>query len=208
MSDKAIYNLIFQAGFSTADKITDVSGRGVGMDVVKQNIEKIKGKIEVTSKPGQGSRILLRIPLTLGIIDGMMVSVGDAKCIVPTLAIREAFRPTDDTITITPDGLELARVRESFYPVIRLHEVLKKEPRSHELSSGILILLEYQDKGICLFVDEILGQQQTVIKGLSDYIGNVRWVSGCTILGDGQVCLILDVGHLVDLFDGKEALCS
>jgi two-component system, chemotaxis family, sensor kinase CheA len=203
LSDKAIYNLIFQAGFSTAEKITDVSGRGVGMDVVKQNIEKIKGKIEVTSKPGQGSRMLLRIPLTLGIIDGMMVSVGDAKCIVPTLAIREAFRPTDDTITITPDGLELARVRESFYPVIRLHEVLKKEPRSHELSEGILILLEYQDKGICLFVDEILGQQQTVIKGLSDYIGNVRWVSGCTILGDGQVCLILDVGHLVDLFDGK-----
>ncbi len=86
-----------------------------------------------------------------------MVSVGDAKCIVPTLAIREAFRPTDDAITTTPDGLELARVRESFYPVIRLHEVLKKEPRSHELSEGILILLEYQDKGICLFVDEPLG---------------------------------------------------
>jgi len=206
MSDKAIYNLIFQAGFSTADKITDVSGRGVGMDVVKQNIEKIKGKIEVTSKPGQGSRMILRIPLTLGIIDGMMVRVGDTKCIVPTLAIREAFRPQAGAITITPDGQELARVRENFFPVIRLHEVLKKEPESRTLPDGILILLEYQDKGVCLFVDEIVGQQQTVIKGLSDYIGNVRWVSGCTILGDGEVCLILDVGHLVDMFEEKEAL--
>ncbi len=206
MSDKAIYNLIFQAGFSTADKITDVSGRGVGMDVVKQNIEKIKGKIEVTSKPGQGSRMILRIPLTLGIIDGMMVRVGDTKCIVPTLAIREAFRPQESAITITPDGQELARVRENFFPVIRLHDVLKKEPESRTLPDGILILLEYQDKGICLFVDEIVGQQQTVIKGLSDYIGNVRWVSGCTILGDGEVCLILDVGHLVDMFDEKEAI--
>ena len=206
MSDKAIYNLIFQAGFSTADKITDVSGRGVGMDVVKQNIEKIKGKIEVSSKPGQGSRMVLRIPLTLGIIDGMMVRVGDTKCIVPTLAIREAFRPQESAITITPDGQELARVRENFFPVIRLHEVLKKEPESRTLPDGILILLEYQDKGICLFVDEIVGQQQTVIKGLSDYIGNVRWVSGCTILGDGEVCLILDVGHLVDMFEEKEAI--
>ncbi len=208
LSDKVIYNLIFQAGFSTAEKITDVSGRGVGMDVVKQNIDKIKGKIEVTSKPGKGSRMLLRIPLTLGIIDGMMVRVGDTKCIVPTLAIREAFRPTDDAITITPDGQALARVRENFYPVIRLHEVLKKEPLSYELSEGILILLDYQDKGICLFVDEILGQQQTVIKGLSDYIGNVRWVSGCTILGDGEVCLILDVGHLVEMFDEKEVIVA
>lgn len=206
MSDKAIYNLIFQAGFSTADKITDVSGRGVGMDVVKQNIEKIKGKIEVTSKPGQGSRMILRIPLTLGIIDGMMVRVGDTKCIVPTLAIREAFRPQESAITITPDGQELARVRENFFPVIRLHDVLKKEPESRTLPDGILILIEYQDKGVCLFVDEIVGQQQTVIKGLSDYIGNVRWVSGCTILGDGEVCLILDVGHLVDMFEEKEAL--
>ena len=206
MSDKAIYNLIFQAGFSTADKITDVSGRGVGMDVVKQNIEKIKGKIEVSSKPGQGSRMILRIPLTLGIIDGMMVRVGDTKCIVPTLAIREAFRPQESAITITPDGQELARVRENFFPVIRLHDVLKKEPESRTLPDGILILLEYQDKGVCLFVDEIVGQQQTVIKGLSDYIGNVRWVSGCTILGDGEVCLILDVGHLVDMFEEKEAI--
>ncbi|WP_298036637.1 chemotaxis protein CheA [uncultured Desulfuromonas sp.] len=205
MSDKAIYNLIFQPGFSTADQITDISGRGVGMDVVKQNLDKIKGKIEVHSKPGLGTRLTLRIPLTLGIIDGMMVRVADTKCIVPTLAIREAFRPEADQITTTPDGEELVRVRESFFPVTRLHKVLDKTPDSDRLEDGILIVLEYQDRGIALFVDEILGQQQTVIKGLSDYIGNVRWFSGCTILGDGEVCLILDVGHFVELMGKKES---
>lgn len=204
LSDKAVANLIFLPGFSTADQVTDVSGRGVGMDVVKQNVEKIKGKIEVQTRPGQGSIFTLRIPLTLAIIDGMMVRVGATRCIVPTLAIREAFRPQASQITITPDGLELARVREKFYPVNRLHRVLDHQPDSLELTDGILILLENQDGGACLFVDEILGQQQTVIKGLSDYIGNVRCVSGCTILGNGEVCLILDVGPLIDSDRGSE----
>ena len=199
MSDKAVYNLIFQPGFSTADKITDISGRGVGMDVVKQNLEKIRGKVEVHSVPGEGTKINLRIPLTLAIIDGMLVRVGNEKCIVPILAIKEAFRPTEDAITITPDGEELVRVRENFFPAVRLHELLNKEPDHHELENGILIVLENQGTSICLFVDEILGQQQTVIKGLSDYIGNVRGVSGCTILGDGEVCLIMDVGSLVEM---------
>lgn len=198
MSDKAICNLIFQPGFSTADQITDVSGRGVGMDVVKQNLEKIKGKIEVQSELGKGCRINLKIPLTLGIIDGMMVRVGQSRCIVPTLSIREAFRPVPEAITIPPDGKEVVRVRESFFPVIRLSDVLSKPADATELPDGILIVLENQDSGIALFVDEILGQQQTVIKALSEYIGNVRAASGCTILGDGEVCLILDVGYLVD----------
>lgn len=205
LSDKQVANLIFLPGFSTADQITDVSGRGVGMDVVKQNVEKIKGKIEVQTRPGQGSTFTLRIPLTLGIIDGMMVRVGTTRCIVPTLAIREAFRPPANVITVTPDGLELARVRDKFYPVNRLHRVLDHEPDSRELTDGILILLENQDGGACLFVDEILGQQQTVIKGLSDYIGSVRCVSGCTILGNGEVCLILDVGPLIDSGRGELA---
>jgi two-component system chemotaxis sensor kinase CheA len=208
LSDKAVANLIFLPGFSTADQVTDVSGRGVGMDVVKQNVEKIKGKIEVQTRPGQGSTFTLRIPLTLGIIDGMMVRVGASRCIVPTLAIREAFRPQAVQITVTPDGLELARVREKFYPVNRLHNVLGLEPDSFELTDGILILLENQDGGACLFVDEILGQQQTVIKGLSDYIGNVRCVSGCTILGNGEVCLILDVAPLIDAERAEMARAS
>jgi len=203
LTDKQINNLIFAPGFSTAEKITDISGRGVGMDVVKKNLERIKGKIDVTSTPGQGSKIILRIPLTLAIIDGMIVRVGSATCIVPTLSMLEAYRPVMDQITITPDGDELAKVRENFLPVIRLHEVLGKKPDSSNLEDGILIVLESQETRFCLFIDEILGQQQTVIKGLSKYIGNVSGVSGCTILGDGGVCLILDVGTLIEAAENK-----
>ena len=203
MTEKQINNLIFAPGFSTAAQITDISGRGVGMDVVKKNLEKIKGKIDVTSVPGQGTRINLRIPLTLAIIDGMIVRVGETTCIVPTLSILEAYRPEMSQITITPDGAELAKVRENFFPIVRLHDILGKEPDSRTLSDGILIVLEYQDNRFCLFIDEILGQQQTVIKGLSDFIGNVQGVSGCTILGDGGVSLILDVGTLVESADSK-----
>jgi two-component system chemotaxis sensor kinase CheA len=198
LPDKYVYNLIFQPGFSTAEKITDISGRGVGMDVVKQNLEKIKGKIDVSSVPGQGTIMKLRIPLTLAIIDGMLVRVGDVHCIVPVLAIKEAFRPEADGITTTPDNQELVRVREAFLPVVKLHELLEVEPDSRELVEGILIVLEHQDRYVCLQVDEIMGQQQTVIKGLSEYIGNVHGCSGCTILGNGDICLILDVGSLVE----------
>lgn len=198
MSDREVWNMIFLPGFSTAEQITDISGRGVGMDVVKKNIEKIKGKVELTSTPNQGTRFTLRIPLTLGIIDGMLLRVGSAKCIIPTLAINQAFRPTPAMITVTPDGLELVRVRERFYPVVRLHQILANAPEFTELSAGILLTLEHQGAIIALFVDELLGQQQTVIKGLSEHFENARWVTGCTILGDGEVCLILDVGHLVD----------
>jgi two-component system chemotaxis sensor kinase CheA len=203
LSDKAIYNMIFAPGFSTAAQVTDISGRGVGMDVVKRNLEKIKGKIDVSSTPGQGTRIDLRIPLTLAIIDGMLVRVGTTTCIVPTLSILEAFRPTMEQMTITPEGDELVRVRENFFPVIRLHEILEKEPDSKELPDGILIVLENQDTRFCLFVDEIVGQQQTVIKGLSEFIGNVAGVSGCTILGDGGVSLILDIGSLGESAENK-----
>ena len=204
LTDKQINNLIFAPGFSTAAQITDISGRGVGMDVVKKNLEKIKGKIDVYSTPGQGSKIILRIPLTLAIIDGMIVRVGTASCIVPTLSMLEAFRPVAEQITTTPDGEELAKVRENFLPIIRLYEILGKEPDSSKLEDGILIVLEYQETRFCLFIDEILGQQQTVIKGLSNFIGNVPGVSGCTILGDGNVCLILDVGTLVDSAESKK----
>jgi two-component system chemotaxis sensor kinase CheA len=205
LSDKVVYSLIFQPGFSTADRITDISGRGVGMDVVKQNLEKIKGSIDVLSRPGHGTRITLRIPLTLGIIDGMLIRSGRAKCIVPLLAVREIFRPEERLITITPDGGEIVRVRESFFPILRLHEIIKNEPDSTRLEDGVLIVLEHQENRVCLFADEILGQQQTVIKGLPDYLGQVRAASGCTILGDGEVCIILDVGHLVAMKEPEEA---
>jgi two-component system chemotaxis sensor kinase CheA len=199
MSDKAVYNLIFAPGFSTAEKITDISGRGVGMDVVRKNLEKINGKIDVDSRDGLGTRVRLRIPLTLAIIEGMLILVGRTRCILPLLAIREIFCPEPEAITVTPDGLELVKVRGEFYPIIRMDPIINNESGVEKLNEGVLVLVEHQETKVCLFVNEILGQQQTVIKGLSEYLGSARCVSGCTILGDGEVCLILDVGTLVEI---------
>ncbi len=205
MSDGEVYNLIFAPGFSTASEVTDISGRGVGMDVVRQNLLKIRGKTLIRSKPGQGTTISLRIPLTLAIIEGMMVRTGTAKYIIPILSIRESLKPNASMVTKGPDGQEIVKVRDRLLPVYRLHELHDVTPDSLNLDKGILIILEAHER-ICLFVDEILGQQQTVIKGLSKYIsrqGNVGGVSGCTILGNGEVCLILDVHKLVELTQGS-----
>ncbi len=205
MTDRDVFKLIFAPGFSTADKVTDISGRGVGMDVVRQNLEKIKGKIEVSSKAGLGTRVLLRIPLTLAIIAGMLCRVGRTKLIVPLLAIREIFQPDPESITVTPEGDELVKVRGKFFPVVRLHGVVNTHPAPEmKLAEGIIVLVEHQETGIALFLDEILGEQQTVIKGLSDYFGAVRCISGCTILGNGEVCLILDVGSLAEMRSEEE----
>ncbi len=195
-----VYQLIFAPGFSTAEKVTDISGRGVGMDVVRQNLIKVRGEVEVMSTPGVGSTITLRIPLTLAIIEGMMVRTGQSKYILPILSIRESFQPTPAMITMSPDGQEIVKVRSHLLPVYRLHDLHHIEPDSRKLEDGILIVLD-AGKRVCLFVDQILGQQQTVIKGLSKYIsthGNVGGVSGCTILGNGEVCLILDVHKVIE----------
>ncbi len=201
LSDDEALQLIFKPGFSTAEQITDISGRGVGMDVVRKNLEDIKGRVEVASKLGVGTTITLHIPLTLAIIDGMLIRVGGCRYIIPILSIRESFKPDPSAITITPDGQELVRVRNNLLPVLRLHKIHNIEPDSRRFEDGILIILESREDNICLFVDELLGQQQTVIKSLSQYIGRqgeVSGVSGCTILSDGEVCLILDVQALVE----------
>ncbi len=192
--DEKIFKLVFEPGFSTADKVTDISGRGVGMDVVKRNIEKLNGRIDIMSKWGQGSTFTLRIPLTLAIVDAMLVRVGTGKYMIPTLAIRESLVPTMNQITITPEGREILRLREEMVPVIRLYDVFGREPGSVKLKDGILIVAEDSGRSFAFFVDEIIGQQQTVIKGLPDYVGNSPGFSGCTILGDGTVSLIVDVG--------------
>ncbi len=201
LSDSEVYQLIFAPGFSTAEKVTDISGRGVGMDVVRQNLIKIRGEVEVDSTPGVGSTITLRIPLTLAIIEGMMVRTGNSKYILPILSIRESFQPTPSMITMSPDGQEVVKVRNRLLPVYRLHVLHQVKPDSLQLEDGILIVLD-AGRRVCLFVDQILGQQQTVIKGLSKYIskhGDVGGVSGCTILGNGEVCLILDVQKIIDI---------
>jgi len=197
ISDEKIFKLIFEPGFSTAEKVTDVSGRGVGMDVVNRNLEKIKGKVDIKSSLGNGSTFTLRIPLTLAIVDGMLVRAGDAHYIIPLLSIRESFRPDPDNITILPDGREVVKVREELIPVTRIHRLYNVKSDYTELHEGILVIIEHQDEAICLFLDEVVGQQQTVIKALPGYMSNIQGVSGCSILGDGQVCLILDVGTII-----------
>ena len=192
--DEKVFKLVFEPGFSTADKVTDISGRGVGMDVVKRNIEKLNGRIDIVSRAGQGSTFTLRIPLTLAIVDAMLVRVGKGRYMIPTLTIRESLVPMRQQVTITPEGREILRLREEMVPVIRLYDVFVQEPGSEKLKDGILIVAEDAGRSFAFFVDEIVGQQQTVIKGLPDYVGKSNGFSGCTILGDGTVSLIVDVG--------------
>ena len=195
-SDERIYRLVFEAGFSTAEKITDISGRGVGMDVVRKNIEKLNGRIDIQSVEGHGSTFILRIPLTLAIIDAMLVRVGTAKYMIPTLAILESIVPTSKQVTVTPDGKEILRLRDEMIPIIRLYDIFNQQGDSERLKDGILIITEDAGQAYAIFVDEIVGQQQAVIKGLPDYIGKADGFSGCTILGDGTVSLIVDIGTI------------
>ncbi len=197
LSEQDITELIFQPGISTSDIVTAVSGRGVGMDVVKKNIEKIKGHIDIHSRPGYGTTFIMRIPLTLAIIDGMLVRVGEASYTVPLLSIRESIQIEEEQITVTMDGQEMVKVRDELIPVIRLHRLYNLEADYYNLHEGLLVIVEHQRETACLFIDEIIGEQQTVIKGLTGYMEGVRGVSGCTILGDGEVSLILDVAGLI-----------
>lgn len=197
MHDDEVYKLIFEPGFSTAATITDVSGRGVGMDVVKRNLEKLKGRVDVQSVAGKGTNVILRIPLTLAIIEGMLIRVGDSQYTVPLLSIRESFRPDPNQVTVTMDGQEVVKVRNEMIPVVRLHEIYKIRSDTEDLYEGILVIVDSGRKQVCVFADEILGQHQTVIKAMPSYLGDARGLSGCTILGNGEVSLILDVGSLI-----------
>lgn len=201
LTDEEIYRLIFEPGFSTADKVSDVSGRGVGMDVVKRNIDKVKGRIDIDTKKGEYTKIFLRIPLTLAVIEGMIIRVGETKYTIPTISIIEFFRPDPKIITVLTDGQEVVKLRDELLPVVRLHNLHNITPDSKSLAEGILVVIYVRGTKICLFIDEVLGQQQTVVKGLSEFIGNVKSISGCTILGTGDISLILDVNSIVEYLD-------
>ncbi|MFA7330166.1 MAG: chemotaxis protein CheA [Candidatus Delongbacteria bacterium] len=198
MSDEQVWALVFEPGFSTAQQVTDVSGRGVGMDVVRRNIESISGRVDIRSKPGHGSTVILRIPLTLAITDGMILRVGDNRYVMPIIHIRESLQPAEAQVTRTMDGMEILRIRGELLPVLRLHELFGIPSQHQELGAGIALVLDNEGRTLCLFVDEILGQQQIVVKGLSRYLGAVAGVSGCTILGDGEISLILDIHGIFD----------
>jgi two-component system chemotaxis sensor kinase CheA len=203
LRDDEVWQIVFQPGFSTADKITDVSGRGVGMDVVRRNIEKIRGKVDIQNEKGNGATVILKIPLTLAIIDGMLIRIGNSRYIIPIMDIRESWRPVAGSITKLPDGQEIINYRGKLFPLVRLPELLQVESNCPELTDGIAIMAESEGTPICLFADEILGQQQIVIKGLPSYIGNLKFVSGCAILGDGDISLIIDVAGIINLTENE-----
>lgn len=195
--DAVVYNLIFLPGFSTADTITDISGRGVGMDVVRRNIEALRGKVEIDSTPGEGSVFRMRLPLTMAIIDGMIVRVGSQRYVLPTLAIEQTFRPAPETIHTAAGSGEMAMVRGELLPLYRARDVLGLTEGAESLQESLLLVLESHQLRFCLLVDEIVGQQQVVIKNLGRGLAPIRGVSGGAILGDGRVALILDVRGIV-----------
>jgi two-component system chemotaxis sensor kinase CheA len=199
VSDAEVWGYIFEAGFSTAEQVSDISGRGVGMDVVRKNIEKLQGRITVESQLGRGTRFVLRIPLTLAIMEGMTVRVGRGMYALPIVVIREAFRAKAEQITRTMDGVEMVKVREEMIAVVRLHEVYERVDGERDISKGIVVVVESDVGKVGLLVDEIVGQQQIVVKGLSEYIGSVRGVTGCMILSNGEIGLIIDVDAVVRL---------
>lgn len=197
MSDQDVWMLIFEPGFSTAEKVTDVSGRGVGMDVVKRNIQGMGGRVEINSVYGVGTRITIRLPLTLAILDGLSVTVGDQMFIVPLTYITESLQPSDNDIKTIGGRGRVVQVRGEYLPVIALHELFNIRPKSTEIKEGILVILDADGHKAALFVDELVGQHQVVIKSLESNYRRVHGVSGATIMGDGKVALILDTTGLV-----------
>lgn len=201
MTDKEIYSLIFLPGLSTNDNVTEFSGRGVGMDVVTKNIETIGGTISVDSAEDVGTTIMLKIPLTLAIIDGMNIRVGNSIYTLPTNSIIESFRPKQLDAIVDPDGNEMIMFRDKCYRILRIHELYNVKTEVTKFHEGIMIMVENDGNMMCVFADELLGQQQVVVKSLPNYIRKmkkIKGLAGCTLLGDGRISLIIDIGGLID----------
>lgn len=197
MSDAEVWQLIFAPGFSTADEVTDVSGRGVGMDVVKRNIAALNGSVEIDSAEGYGMKVSVRLPLTLAIMDGMSVGVGDEVYILPLSSVVESFQVNADDVSTVAQGSQLVKVRDEYMPVIALEKIFQVPRFDLNKSSNIMVVVEADGSRVALLVDELLGQHQVVVKNLESNYRKVPNVSGATILGDGTVALILDTGGLV-----------
>lgn len=197
MTDAEVWQLIFAPGFSTADEVTDVSGRGVGMDVVKRNIAALNGSVEIDSAEGYGMRVSVRLPLTLAIMDGMSVGVGEEVYILPLSSVVESFQVNSSDVSTVAQGSQLVKVRDEYMPVIALEKIFQVPRFDLDKSSNIMVVVEADGSRVALLVDELLGQHQVVVKNLETNYRKVPNVSGATILGDGTVALILDTGGLV-----------
>jgi two-component system chemotaxis sensor kinase CheA len=194
LSESEVFRLILEPGFSTADRVTDVSGRGVGMDVVRKQVEKLRGRIEIRSQAGHGTTFLLKLPLTLAIIDGLVVTVGSQRYIVPMFAVREMFRP--ESLFTIQNRREMALVRGRLLPVLRLYKRFGLTSQTEDPRQALLIVAETEGQPFCLMVDDLIGKQEVVIKGLGEGLGKVPGIAGGAILGDGRVGLILDMSGL------------
>ena len=197
--DKELLSLILQPGFSTASVVTAISGRGVGLDVVQKNIAKLRGKIDIKSVPGQGTTFTLRLPLTLAIIDGLIIGVGGQRYVLPTHSVGESFHPKSCRITTLPGGHEVVEMRKVMLPLLRLRDHFQIKDLPPPKNDGILIVIESDGKRRCLLADELIGKQEIVIKNLGEVFRTDPMVSGGAILGNGCVGLILDPGALVNL---------
>jgi two-component system chemotaxis sensor kinase CheA len=199
MTDSEVFALIFAPGFSTAEVVTDVSGRGVGMDVVKRNISAMNGVVEIRSALGYGTTISISLPLTLAILDGMSVSLGNSIYVIPLNLIVETLQPrAEDIKTVTGEG-RMVHVRGEYLPIIALHSLFNHHTDITDPTEGVLVLIESDGKKSALFVDRLVGQQQVVIKSLETNYRKVQGVSGATIMGDGGVALILDVSAIIQM---------
>ena len=194
-----IFDLIFAAGFSTAEKVTDLSGRGVGMDVVRRNIEKMRGKIEISSIEGEGTTFTLYVPLTLAIIEGLLVGIGEERYVIPTLSVRESFRPLPGMVTQVQGRGEVVSVRGRLTPILRLGRHLNTPHTALDPTQGIIVVVEAGQDSRCLLVDQLIGKQEVVIKSLGEMFRHQTEFAGAAILGDGRVGLILDINALVKL---------
>ncbi|MCB2308694.1 chemotaxis protein CheA [Clostridium estertheticum] len=198
LTDKEIFSNILLPGFSTNESVTEYSGRGVGMDVVKKNIDSIGGSISIESVMGRGSIISIKIPLTLAIIDGLEVAVGMSKYTIPITSIKESFKPKENEVIADSDGNEMIMIRGEAYPIYRLHRIFDINTKVTSSINGIMVLIEDNTKSACLFVDSLIGEQQVVVKALPTYIKKAKGIAGCTILGDGNISLIIDVNGILD----------
>jgi two-component system chemotaxis sensor kinase CheA len=201
ISDAALLQFVFRPGFSTAEKVTGLSGRGVGMDVVKTNIEALRGRVELTSVPGRGTTVSIRLPLTLAIIDVMLVRAAGCLFGLPVLSLRESVSVAREAVTALPDGSNLVRIRERILPVVGLEAAFGLGPGAPP-TEGLVAVVEHGDEVCGLRVDQLLGQRQVVIKPLDPYISSIRGVSGCAVLGSGEICLVVDIGQLLETHVG------